>query len=72
LEIALAAVTEFGGNLVNVFGAALTVDEHGKLAGDFIIVGDRQGATIALDAFFEQFDGNHSEASLGKRHIQSN
>jgi hypothetical protein len=64
LEIALAAETEFGGGLVNACGAAFTVDEHGKLAGDLIVFGDRQGATVTLDAFSEQLDGNHGGASF--------
>lgn len=68
LEITLAAKTVLCGNSVNAFGAAFTVDEHGELAGDFIIFGDRQRAAIALDAFFEKLDGNHTGASLRECH----
>lgn len=63
LKIALAAKTESCGHLINVFGAAFPGDKHGKFAGDFIVFGNRQGAAITLDAFFEKFDGNHSGAS---------
>jgi len=72
VEIALATVTKFCGNPINAFGAAFTVDEHSQLVGDLIVFGNRQGATITLDAFFEKFERNHAGASLRKRDKQSN
>lgn len=65
LEVALAAESEFGGNTVNAFGAAFTVDQHGKLAGDFIVVGNGQGSEIALDAFSEKLERNHGNSPGG-------
>ena len=59
LEITLTAKTEFGGGLVNAFRAAFALDEHGEFTGDFVVIGDGQGAECALDAFFEKFERNH-------------
>lgn len=59
LEVALTAVAEFVGNLVNAFGAAFTVDKHGELAGDFIGFGNGKGTELTLDTFFEKFERNH-------------
>jgi hypothetical protein len=72
LKVALAAITEFCGNQVNAFGAAFTFDEHGKLTGDFIVFGNRQGAEIALDAFFGKVERNHRGASWCGCHNESN
>jgi len=65
LEIALAAITELGGNLVNVFGSAFTGQKHGQFAGDLIVFGNRQGAESTLDAFFKDIDGNHGRPPDG-------
>jgi len=39
LEVTRAAVTEFGGGTVNTLATALALDQHGELAGDFIVFG---------------------------------
>jgi hypothetical protein len=62
LEVALPAETEFGSNAVNAFGAAFAVDEHGKLAGDFIVFGNGKGAELTLDAFFEKLERSHRDS----------
>jgi hypothetical protein len=40
LEVTLTAIAEFGGGMINTLGAAFTLDEHGKFAGDFIVCGN--------------------------------
>ena len=59
LEIALAAIVELGGGMVNTFGSAFALNEHGEFPGDFVILGNGEGAGLALDALFEQFERNH-------------
>jgi hypothetical protein len=61
LKVTLAAETEFGSGTVNAFRAAFTLDEHGEFKGDFIIVGNGQGAESALETFLEQFQRNHRD-----------
>ena len=53
LEVALTAEAEFGSGTVDAFGATFTFDEHGKLTGDLVIIGNGKGAELTLDAFFE-------------------
>ena len=59
LEVTRAAVTEFGGGTVNTLATALALDQHGELAGDFIVFGNGQGARGALDALGEKLEGKH-------------
>ena len=63
LEVTLPAKAEFGGGLVNALRAAFALDEHGELAGDFIVGGNGQGAGGALDTFFEKLKGQHGGTS---------
>jgi hypothetical protein len=55
----LAAIAKLGGDLIDAFRATFAGDEHGKLAGDFIVLGNREGAELTLDAFFEKLERNH-------------
>ena len=59
LEVTLTAETELGGGAVNALTAAFTLDEHGEFKGDFIVIGNGQGAEIALEPVCEEFQGNH-------------
>lgn len=59
LEVALAAETELGGGVLDARRAAFALDEHGKLARDFVIGGNGQGAEFALDTLFEELQRNH-------------
>ena len=61
LEVTLPAKTELGGGPVNAFAAAFALDEHGELAGDFIVFGNGQGARFALDAVLEKLEGKHTD-----------
>jgi hypothetical protein len=61
LEVALAAEAKLGGGTVNALGAAFALDEHGELRGDFVVGGDGQGTGRTLDAFLEEFKGNHAD-----------
>jgi hypothetical protein len=61
LEVTLTAKAEFGSGTVNAFGAAFTLDEHGELACNFVIIANGKGAELTLDAFFEKFEGNHRD-----------
>lgn len=55
LEVALTAITEFGGGPINAFRAAFALDEHGKFPSDFVVLCNGQGTGLALDAFLEKF-----------------
>ena len=57
LEVTLPAKAEWGGGAVNALRAALALDEHGELAGDFIVGGKGQGADGARDTLFEKLPG---------------
>ena len=57
LEVTLPAKAELGGGAVNALAAAFALDEHGELAGDFIVGRDGQGAPFALDAVLEKLEG---------------
>ena len=59
LKVALAAVIESGNDFVNRLVATLSGDEHGELAGDFILFGDREGAVLAENAFFGELQRDH-------------
>lgn len=61
LKVTLTAETEFGSSAVNAFRAAFTFDEHGEFKGDFIVVGNGQGAETALETFLEQIQRNHRD-----------
>lgn len=68
LKVALAAEAEFGCGTVNTFRAAFPVDEHDKLACDFIVIENGKGTELALNAFFEKIERNHRRFSLVKCH----
>ncbi len=57
LEVTLPAKAEWGGGAVNALRAALALDEHDELAGDFIVGGKGQGADGARDTLFEKLPG---------------
>jgi len=40
LEVALTAITKFGGGAVNALRAAFALDEHGELPRDLIVFGN--------------------------------
>ena len=61
LEVTLPAKTELGGGTVNAFAAAFALDEHGELAGDFIVFGNGQGTRCALDAVLEKLERKHAD-----------
>jgi hypothetical protein len=61
LEVTLTAKSEFSSGTVNAFGAAFTLDEHGELTRNFVMIGNGKGAELTLDAFFEKFEGNHKD-----------
>ena len=61
LEVTLTAKTELGGGTVNAFAAAFALDEHGELAGDFIVFGNGQGTRFALDAVLEKLERKHAD-----------
>ena len=66
LEVTLPAITEFGGGMVDAFGPAFAINEHGDFTGDFVVFGDGKRAECALDALTEEFEGNHRDL-LGER-----
>ena len=59
MKVALAAVIEPGNDFVNGLVSTLSGDEHGKLAGNFILLGDGEGAVLAANLFFGKFDRDH-------------
>jgi len=59
LEVTLAAQAELGGGAVDPFAAALTLDEHGQLMRDLVVLGNGEGSEFALDAFVQEFERNH-------------
>ncbi len=59
LKVALAAVIESGNDFVERLVAALTGNEHGELAGDLILLGDREGAVLAADPFLGELESDH-------------
>ena len=61
LEVTLTAKAEFGSGTVNAFGAAFTLDEHGELACNFVIIANGKGAELTLDTFLEKLQGNHRD-----------
>jgi hypothetical protein len=61
LEVTLPAETELGGGPVNALAAAFALDEHGELAGDFIVFGKGQGTRCALDAVLEKLERKHAD-----------
>ena len=56
LEVTRTAKTEFGGGAVDTLRAAFTLDEHGELAGNFVVGGNGQGAGMAADALVEKLE----------------
>jgi hypothetical protein len=73
LKVALAAVIEPGDDFVERLVSALSCDEHGELAGDLILLGDREGAVLAVDLFFGKLERDHGMlASKQGCHIYSN
>jgi hypothetical protein len=61
LEVTLPAKAELGGGAVNALAAAFALDEHGELAGDFIVFGNGQGPGGALDAVLEKLEGKQGD-----------
>jgi hypothetical protein len=59
LKIALAAVLEASHHIVNRLVPALSGDEHGELAGNLILVGDGDGAVLAVNPFFGELKRDH-------------
>lgn len=59
LKVARAAVVEAGNDFVDRLIPALSGDEHRELAGDLIIVGDREDAILALNPFLEEVERDH-------------
>jgi len=59
LKVALATIAKLGGDMINAFRATFAGDKHGKLASDFIVFRNREGAELALDAFFEKLKRTH-------------
>jgi hypothetical protein len=62
LEVTLAAKTEFRRCAVNSFRAALSLDEHGELAGYFIGFGNGEGPGFTLDAASGKLERNHANS----------
>jgi hypothetical protein len=65
LKVALAAVIEPGNDFVNRLVSTLSGDEHGELAGDLIIIGDGEGAVIAVNPFFGELERDHGILAPG-------
>jgi len=59
LKVALATVIEPGNDFVDRFVPTLSGDEHGKLAGNFILLGDGECAVLAANLFFGKLDRDH-------------
>jgi len=59
LKVALTAVIEPGDDFVERLVAALSGDEHGKLAGDLILIGYGEGAVLAANPFFGKLESDH-------------
>lgn len=59
LKVALAAVIEPGNDFVNGLVSTLSGDEHGELAGDLIIIGNGEGAVLAVNPFFGELERDH-------------
>jgi hypothetical protein len=59
LKVALAAVIEPGNDFVDRLVSTLSGDEHGELAGNFILLGDGEGAVLAANSFFGKLDRDH-------------
>ncbi len=60
LKVALAAVVESGDYFVDRLVSTLPGDEHGKLAGDLILLGDGEGAVVAANPLFGELERDHS------------
>lgn len=73
LKVTLAAVIEPGDDFVEWLDSTLSGDEHGELAGDLILLGDGEGAVLAVDPFFGKLERDHRMLASGYGcHIDSN
>ncbi len=72
LEVTLTAEPEFSSSTVNAVGSAFALDEHGKFARDFIILGNGQGAEFALDAFVEKLERDHEASGQSAKIVYLN
>ena len=61
LEVTRTTKAEFSGGAVDTLRAAFTLDEHGELAGNFVVGGNGQGAGIAADALVEKLERKHGD-----------
>ena len=59
LKVALTTESKLDCNLVYTERAAFTLDQHGQLSSDFVIVGDGKRAGIALNGLFRNFECDH-------------
>jgi hypothetical protein len=59
LKVALATEAKLCGNLVYAQRAAFTLNKHGKLSGDLVILRDGKSSGIALNGLFRNFERNH-------------
>jgi hypothetical protein len=59
LKIALTAETELGCGAGGTVFTQLSLDQHGHLARDFVLLGDGQGAGRTLELLFVDFDEVH-------------
>jgi hypothetical protein len=59
LKVSLTTETELCGDLIYTQRAAFAFDEHGKLSGDFVMIGDRKRSGIALNGLFRNLERNH-------------
>jgi hypothetical protein len=61
LEVTLTTESELGSGAVDAFGTAFTLYEHGELKGDFVVIGNGEGAEFTLDALLKKLNGNHRD-----------
>jgi len=59
LKVALAAVIEPGDDFVERLVSTLPGNEHGELAGDLILLRNGEGAVLAANLFFGEFESDH-------------
>jgi hypothetical protein len=59
LKVALTAVIEPCNDVVDRLVSTLSGNEHGELAGNFILFRDGEGAVLAANPFFGKLDRDH-------------
>ena len=70
LEVTLAAVAESGDDFLDRLVSTLPGDEHRKLAGNLILLGDGEGTVVAANPFFGELERDHGVVCSGSwRHI---